>query len=101
VLDPDVVVRADAGARHPDADLMIRGAAAAARQALTGLTSLLPAVQIHPALVNGAAGVILTRRGRPVTVMGFTVVDGKIAEINAIADPERVRRITASVRIAR
>ena len=99
VLDPDVVVRADAGTRHPDADLMIRGAAAAARQALTGLTSLLPTVQIHPALVNGAAGVILTRRGRPVTVMGFTVVDGKIAEINAVADPERVRRITASVRI--
>jgi RNA polymerase sigma factor (sigma-70 family) len=99
VLDPDVVVRADAGARHPDADLMIHGAAAAARQALTGLTSLLSAVQIHPALVNGAAGVILTRHGRPVTVMGFTVADGKIAEINAVADPERVRRITASARI--
>jgi RNA polymerase sigma factor (sigma-70 family) len=99
VLDPDVVVRADAGARHPDADLMIHGAAAAARQALTGLTSLLSAVQIHPALVNGAAGVILTRHGRPVTVMGFTVADGKIAEINAVADPERVRRITTSARI--
>jgi RNA polymerase sigma-70 factor, ECF subfamily len=99
VLDPDVVVRADAGARHPDADLMIHGAAAAARQALTGLTSLLPAVEIHPALVNGAAGVILTRHGRPVTVMGFTVADGRIAEINAVADPERVRRITASVQI--
>jgi RNA polymerase sigma factor (sigma-70 family) len=99
VLDPDVVVRADAGARHPDADLMVHGAAAAARQALTGLTSLLPAVEIHPALVNGAAGVILTRHGRPVTVMGFTVADGRIAEINAVADPERVRRITASVQI--
>jgi RNA polymerase sigma factor (sigma-70 family) len=99
VLDPDVVVRADAGARHPDAALMIHGAAAAARQALTGLTSLLPAVEIHPALVNGAAGVILTRHGRPVTVMGFTVADGRIAEINAVADPERVRRITASVQI--
>jgi RNA polymerase sigma factor (sigma-70 family) len=99
VLDPDVVVRADAGARYPGADLMIRGAAAAARQALTGLTSLLRAVEIHPALVNGAAGVILTRHGRPVNVMGFTVADGKIAEINAVADPERVRTITASVRI--
>jgi hypothetical protein len=31
------------------------------------------------------------------TVMGFTVAGGKIAEIDAIADPERVRRITAAV----
>ncbi len=29
--------------------------------------------------------------------MGFTVVDGKILEIDAIADPERVRRIAAPV----
>jgi hypothetical protein len=27
------------------------------------------------------------------TVMGFTVAEGKIVEIDAIADPERVRRI--------
>ncbi|MGO9207200.1 MAG: hypothetical protein ACLQBX_13655 [Candidatus Limnocylindrales bacterium] len=31
--------------------------------------------------------------GRPVNVMGFTVVDGRIVEIDAIADPERVGRI--------
>jgi hypothetical protein len=30
-------------------------------------------------------------------VMGFTIADGKIAEINAIADPERVRKIAAAV----
>ena len=41
---------------------------------------------------------VVTRRGRPVTVMGFTVTGGKIAEIDAIADPERVRRIAAAVR---
>jgi len=29
--------------------------------------------------------------------MGFTVADGKIVEIDAIADPERVRRIAAAV----
>jgi hypothetical protein len=29
--------------------------------------------------------------------MGFTVAEGKIVEIDAIADPERVRRITATV----
>src|SRR5580692_1370117 len=98
VLDPGVVLRLDTGAGHPAASLAIRGAAAVARQALRGLASALPGVDLHPALVNGAAGMVLTRRGRPVTVMGFTVTGGKIAEIDSIADPERVRRITAAVR---
>jgi RNA polymerase sigma factor (sigma-70 family) len=97
VLDPGVVLRLDAGARHPAASMTIRGAAAVARQALSGLASALPAVDLRPALVNGAAGVVLTRRGRPVTVMGFTVAEGRIAEIDSIADPERVARIASAV----
>jgi RNA polymerase sigma factor (sigma-70 family) len=97
VLDPDVVLRLDSGARRPAASLMIRGAAAVARQAQSGLAAGLRAAHLHPALVNGAAGVVVTVRGRPITVMGFTVADGKIAEIDAIADPERVRKIAAAV----
>jgi RNA polymerase sigma-70 factor (ECF subfamily) len=96
VLDPDVVLRLDAGAGRPAASMMIRGAAAVARQALTGLAPALRAAHLRPALVNGAAGVVVTVRGRPVTVMGFTVADGKIAEIDAIADLERVRKIAAA-----
>jgi RNA polymerase sigma-70 factor (ECF subfamily) len=95
VLDPGVVLRIDAGAEHP-ASMVIHGAAAVARQTFTGLSSALRAVELRPALVNGAAGVIVTRRGRPVSVMGFTVAGGKIAEIDAIADPARVRRIAAA-----
>jgi RNA polymerase sigma-70 factor, ECF subfamily len=49
--------------------------------------------------VNGAVGVVVTMRGRPVTVIGFTVAEGRIVEIDAIADPDRVRRITATVLI--
>jgi hypothetical protein len=75
--------------------MQVRGAAAVARQALSGLTSLLPAVRLIPAVVNGAAGVVATRRDRPVTVIAFTVAGGKIVEMDSIADPERVRRITA------
>jgi RNA polymerase sigma-70 factor, ECF subfamily len=97
VLDPGVVLRIDAGAGRAAASMVMRGAAAVAGQALRGLASALPAVRLRPALVNGAAGVVVTRRGRPVTVMGFTVADGKIVEIDAIADPERVRRIAAAV----
>lgn len=102
LLDPDVVLRIDAGARHPAASMVIHGAAAVARQTLRGLASSLarPAVHLRPALVNGAAGVVVTVGGLPMTVIGFTVAEGKIIEIDAIADPERARRIAAAVRTA-
>jgi RNA polymerase sigma factor (sigma-70 family) len=96
VLHPGAVLRIDAGAAHPAASMAIRGADAVARQALTGLAGALRVVHLRPALVNGAAGVVVTVRGRPFTVIGFTIVNGKIAEIDAIADPERVRTITAA-----
>jgi RNA polymerase sigma-70 factor (ECF subfamily) len=99
VLDPRVVLRVDTGAALAGAALLAQGAEAVARQALTGLAPVIarPVLHLHPALVNGAAGVVVTMRGRPVTVMGFTVAGGRIAEINAIADAERVARITAPV----
>lgn len=94
LLDPDVMLRGDVGAgRHP-ATRVIRGAAAVARQALR---FAIPTARLHPALINGAAGVVATVGGRPISVMGFTVAGGKIVEIDAIADPERVRRIAAAV----
>jgi RNA polymerase sigma factor (sigma-70 family) len=94
LLDPEVVLRSDFGARRPAASRVVHGAAAVASQALM---AALPTAQLHPALVNGAAGMVITVRGRPFAVMGFTVVDGRIVEIDAIADPERVRRIAAAV----
>jgi RNA polymerase sigma factor (sigma-70 family) len=94
LLDPDVVLRSDFGARRPAAARVTRGAAAVARQALIGA---LPTAHLHPALVNGAAGVVVTVNGRPFAVLGFTVTEGRIVEIDAIADPERVRRIAAAV----
>jgi hypothetical protein len=97
VLDPGVVLHIDAGARRPAASMTLHGAAAVAQQACTGLSGVLRVAQLHPALVNGAAGVIVTLRGRAVTVMGFTVSGGQIAAIDAIADPDRVARIAADV----
>ena len=94
LLDPDVVLRADFGARRPAASRVVRGAAAVARQAVLGA---LPGADLHPALVNGAAGAVVTVGGRPFTVLGFTVAEGRILEIDAIADPERVRRVAAAV----
>ncbi len=94
VLDPDVVLRSDFGGRRPAAPKVIHGAASVAGQALIGAV---PGAELHPALINGAAGVVVTVRGRPYAVMGFTVTESKIVEIDAIADPERVKRIAATV----
>ena len=49
---------------------------------------------VRPALVNGAAGVVVAPRGEPFSVMGFTVVGGRIVEIDAITDPSACARWT-------
>jgi RNA polymerase sigma-70 factor (ECF subfamily) len=94
VLDPEVVLRGEVGARRPAAVRMIRGAAAVARQAVLFART---DVDLRPVLVNGAAGVVATVGGRPIAVMGFTVSGGKIVEMDVIADAERVGRIAAAV----
>jgi RNA polymerase sigma factor (sigma-70 family) len=94
VLHPEVVLSEDFGPRRPTAPRVIQGASAVAQQAMLGA---IPGAQLLPALVNGAAGVVVTVHGRPFAVLGFAVAGGKIVEIAAIADPERVRRIAAAV----
>jgi RNA polymerase sigma-70 factor, ECF subfamily len=94
VLHPEVVPRADFSPGHPASSRVIRGAEAVARAARLGAD---PAAQLHPALVNGAAGVVITLRGRAFAVLAFTVADGTITEIDAIGDPDRVARVGAAV----
>lgn len=88
VLDDDVVLRADYGTAG--ASRLIRGARAVAGGALS-FSRFAPFAR--PALVNGAAGVVTVREGQPLSVMGFTVVHGKIAEIDVLADPKRLRQL--------
>jgi RNA polymerase sigma factor (sigma-70 family) len=87
VLDPDVVLRSDAGPLRPES-VVVRGAAAVAGQALM-FAGRGPFVRA--ALVNGAAGVVVAPGGTPVSVMGFTVVGGKIVAIDSLTDPDRLR----------
>jgi RNA polymerase sigma factor (sigma-70 family) len=94
LLHPDVVLRADFGPGRPSASTIIHGSAAVARQARLGAN---PAAQLHPALVNGAAGVVITLGGRPQAVMAFTVAEEKVVEIDVIADPQRVARVASAV----
>ena len=94
VLHPDVVLRADFGPGHPSASRMVHGAQAVARSAQAGAN---PAARVHPALVNGAAGAVISLDGRPFLLMAFTVQDGKITEIDSIGDPERVARVAGAI----
>jgi RNA polymerase sigma-70 factor (ECF subfamily) len=94
VLHPEVVLRSDFGAGRPTAAPVVEGAAAVARQAQLGAVR---GAELHPALVNGAAGAVVTVKGRPFALLGFVVAGGRIVEIDAIADPERVARVAAAV----
>jgi RNA polymerase sigma-70 factor (ECF subfamily) len=94
VLDPDVVLRSDGGRARPDASVVVRGAPAVAGRALTFAQ---PSALVRPALVNGVAGVVVTVDGRPISLMGFIVRRGKVVEIDAIADPERLRRLDLAI----
>jgi RNA polymerase sigma factor (sigma-70 family) len=93
VLDPDVVVHADAGAAPLGAPRVVRGAAAVAEQVrITGGFARF-ARFARPALLNGAAGVVFAPGGRPVALIGFTIQGGKIVEIDILSDPARLRRL--------
>ena len=92
VLDPDVVLRSDRSAIPSGASREIRGAAAVARRATLG-----GARAAQPALVNGAVGVVVAPRGRLLMVLIFTISRGKIVEIDAVADPERLRQLDLAV----
>jgi RNA polymerase sigma factor (sigma-70 family) len=94
LLHPEIILRADFGPSRPSASMIVRGADAVARQARLGAN---PAALLHPALVNGAAGVVITLDGQPHVVMAFTVVNDQVVELDIIADPERVRRVASAV----
>jgi RNA polymerase sigma-70 factor, ECF subfamily len=85
VLDPEIVLRSDYGTLPGSA--VVRGARAVAARAVLFAD---PSRIVHPALVNGAAGAVITANGKPVSVVGFTVVNDRIVGIDALVDPERI-----------
>jgi RNA polymerase sigma-70 factor (ECF subfamily) len=90
LLDPDVVLRADSGPGVPGATIEVRGAAEVAGRALTyARLQLLN----RPVLVNGVLGMMAFRDGRPFSVGAITVRGGRIAEMDILADPERLAKL--------
>jgi len=94
VLDPDVVLRSDGGARRAGATFLVRGAAEVASRAMV-YASMSPFVL--PAIVNGSAGVVVAPRGTAFSVMAFTVRHGKVIAIDSLADPSRLGRLDLAV----
>jgi RNA polymerase sigma factor (sigma-70 family) len=94
LLHPDCVLRADFSPAQAGRSTVVRGANAVARRAQLGARTT---AEVLPALINGAAGAVITRREIPALIMAFTICDGKIVEIDSIGDPERVRKLAAGV----
>jgi RNA polymerase sigma-70 factor (ECF subfamily) len=95
VLDPDIVLRSDGGVQRHQFTAVIRGARTVASQA-SGFKQWAPFVR-H-ALINGAPGAVVGRPGQaPFSIMAFTVRGGKIVEINAVVDPDRLAKLDLSL----
>jgi RNA polymerase sigma factor (sigma-70 family) len=90
VLDPDVVLRADAGAAPFGPSRIIHGAARVAEQVMQ-FAHLAPFAV--PAMVNGSPGAVAAPNGRVMAVLGVTVRQGRIVELTILADRERLRRL--------
>ena len=92
VLDPEVVFRADRGRLAvAAAQPVVTGAAAVAEQVLARAPRF--ARFARPAIVNGAAGVIVVPRDRPIAVIGFTIAGDRIVEIDLVADPAKLNAL--------
>jgi RNA polymerase sigma-70 factor, ECF subfamily len=91
VLDPDIVQRVDFG---PGRSRVTHGAENVAQRAL-GFSRL--GLEVRLALVNGVLGGVSLRDGEPFAVIGLTVRNGRIATMDVLADPERLRELDLTV----
>jgi RNA polymerase sigma-70 factor (ECF subfamily) len=88
VLDPEVVLRVDRGPFERGLPATIKGSTAVARQILQRGSRF--AHLGRPAIVNGAAGVVVGTESKRLAIVGFTVVGGRIVAIDVSADPAKI-----------
>jgi RNA polymerase sigma-70 factor (ECF subfamily) len=91
LLDPEVTLRVDAGPGSPLAHEPIVGAKAVLAEARRW-AALTPFGR--PAIVNGVAGAVVGRPGRPFAVVGITVTNGRITALDFVVDPAKLARVT-------
>lgn len=94
VLDPDVLVRIDEVAGRPGAPKEIRGA----RNWAQGAVAFSQMARFaQAALVDGSVGIVFAPDGKLSRVLRFTITNGKIAQADIIAEPERLRELDLAV----
>jgi RNA polymerase sigma-70 factor (ECF subfamily) len=91
LLDPDVVIRTDGGGRGPLARPPVVGVTDVAAYLRSGARSFAPLGR--PAVVNGGPGVVVARNGAVVAVVGFTIRNGLITEIDIVGDLAKLTRV--------
>jgi len=94
VLDPNVVVRLDSAAGAPGTPREIRGAENWARGAVN-FSRLARFVQ--PALIDGNVGLVFAARGKLSRALICTIVNGKIAAVEIVAEPARLQQLDLAV----
>jgi RNA polymerase sigma-70 factor, ECF subfamily len=94
LLHPDAVLHAEVGP-DDDAGTAQRGLAVRETRGAQDVAATFAgrARAAHPALLDGFAAASHAVDGRPIEVFGFTVVDGRIAEVELITDPEVLARL--------
>ena len=90
ILDPDVVLRADAGTGPLGPSVLVRGA-----RGVIGQSQRFKSLGrfARRVLVNGAPGFLVVRGGEALAVIGVTIQDGRITEMDILADPDRLRQL--------
>ncbi|HEY6295039.1 MAG TPA: sigma factor-like helix-turn-helix DNA-binding protein, partial [Streptosporangiaceae bacterium] len=94
ILDPDVVLHADAKSAPTGVALTRRGAEAVAMSALAGARR---SAHVGLALINGTPGIIVAPSGRLTLALAFTFADDKITRIDVVADPDRLSELELAV----
>lgn len=94
LLHPDVVLRADRAVVPSPEPILVRGADTVAKGAMaaTGRAQF-----TGTALIDGAVGLAMAPRGKLRVVLAFTITDGKVTEIDVIAEPDRLRELELAV----
>lgn len=94
VLDPDVMVHIDEAAGRAGAPRDFRGAQAFARGAITFAHM---ARSTEAMLLDGSVGLVWAPQGHLQRALRFTIKEGKVAAVDIIADPARLRVLQLAV----
>jgi RNA polymerase sigma factor (sigma-70 family) len=77
----------------PQGSFVVHGAEQIARNARVGARQ---DALVHPAVVDGLPGLLVTIGGQPHTVLAVTVANGVITKIRSMTDPDRLAQIVPS-----